>query len=232
MPCVREVERTKSPLLKSAALPWLGAGASVLLLTALYVLACYGYAGEFAIPFFVLPTAMTGVILFAGLVSHARQRATRSLERKLQEASTEVSLLAEEQRSFLSRLDDRMVKYFNSNTLSDSYTLFILMQLRDLVESRHSKIALLLSDPSARHLLIAYALIAKPLSVRESVLAGVGRISKLPLSSVRATMGPLLDHLQESLLALEAERGEQLESVRQSAIDNAPVLPRGRIMSR
>ena len=216
-PVIRELESQEWPELASSNMPWLAGVALIVFFTTSFFL--LNQVLESEVPISILMLLGILVFVMSWTLSFHRERRIRSFDQLMQEACLELGTLVDEQKELLIRLDERMVKYFNSNTISDSYILFILMQLRDLMERRLEKVCVLLSKPTRDNLLFAHRLFFTPLSVRESVIEGLGRVHPIPISHVRETAGPLLEYVQENLLALEAEAAEMDEEFKQTDED-------------
>lgn len=208
-PVISEMENSDPPVLASSGAPCLAAAAMIVLFSTGWF--ALNFLCGIHLPFAGLLLLIIAVIAVSFPMSVSRENRKKQWDELLEEARIELSTLLDEHKDFLVRLDERMVKYFNSNTINDSYILFVLMQIRDHVDHRLKKITDLLEEPDYEELLLAHHLFVKPLAIRESVIAGLGRSHPLPISKVRETSVPLIEYVQEGLHALEAEAAERQE---------------------
>ncbi len=214
-PVIHEMEISEPPVLASSGAPCLGATALIILFSAGWFALHFLCAVH--IPFAVLLILIIGAVVLSFLMSISRENRKKQWDELLQDAKIEFSRLFKEHNDFLARLDERMVKYLNSNNIKKSYTFFVLMQIRDAMGHRLKKINHLLERPGHEELLLAHHLFVKPLAIRESVIAGLGRSLPLPISEVREISLPLIEYLQESVVALESEAAERQDKISRQA---------------
>lgn len=203
---LRMLETSEKRTLASSGTPWIICLVVIAIIFSLFFL----FLGQFL----VLPLAiasglsMFGVVIASWIWASSRESRIYTLEGDLHNSHEELQGVRNYLESCLMKIDQRRTKYFNSAPVSDSYTFFILMQIRDAIDQRLQELSPLLSRRSLRDYLLAHSLLSKPLVVRDSVIEGLGGHYYLSLSRIPSIVAPLLAHLQQNLLAIEYEQAE------------------------
>lgn len=170
---------------------------------------CLKAAVGIDIPESILLLGFAGIMFGSLVLSYFRKRALKRQLKKMKKAVIELVDLLEFVKASVAQCEERISKQPSSAKLSDSFALYILMQIRDLIKRRLKKISMLLAEPDRNNLTRSQMLFARPIAIRDSKMEGVGRSHPVQISKIRDVVGPLVEFIEEGILALEAEQAER-----------------------
>ncbi|NMC61995.1 MAG: hypothetical protein GYA55_02380 [SAR324 cluster bacterium] len=206
-PIIKKIETEEIPVLKLAGLPC--AAAILLILMSTLCVLCLKAAFGIDIPEGILFLGFGGITVGSLVLSHSRKRALKKQLKKMKKAVVELVDLLEFVKASVAQCEERIAKQPSCDKLSDSFALYILTQIRDLIKRRLKKISILLAEPDRNNLTRAQILFARPIAIRDSKMEGVGRSYPVEISKIRDVVGPLVEFIEEGILAIETENAER-----------------------
>ena len=203
-PLMPSFEHIELPAFRSIEKPWLCFALIFCLLTA--ALATISYFFKINVAIFL--DAVLGLSLFAYLCSWLSSAGRESTLNAFNDELTEAMLELRDVKSRLGSVISSSQKMMKSPTtqriMGNSYTLFTLVQIEELLIHRYGKLKQAIAEPSVANAIKVFRILKKDYLVQDSAVMGIGKVYSIPTACLRDVIEELSNHLQQKLL--EARR--------------------------